>query len=247
MSRKALGNNFFIIDNKCILHFDSEVYRKWYPVIDFESFAIIKSNGSTFHYFRDRHHIYLDSYMNMFAILPEADPADFRILDFNSGKATSKDNDYLFDQKLPHRFGDYEILSAYYQLVGNTVYFNYYNEMPGADAASFDILFPGSTLNVAKDKNHVYFRDKIVPGADAATFRFLDECLSGAYYRECDHTYYAKDKNNAYYIDTIAPAFKIIKTKSTDQFHFKVINETGYAFDAKYKYLFGKRSSIDSL
>lgn len=245
MSKKALGHGFFIIDNKFILHFDSEVYRKFYPVIDFASFEIIESNGSTFHYFRDKNRVYIESYMNAFAVLPDAVPHDFKILDFASGKSASSGSDYLFDQKLPHRLDDYQALSEYYQLAGGTVYFNYIHAMPGVDIRSFEVLQSEQVRNVAKDKNHVYFRSKIVEGADPASFHFLEECFSGEYYRECDHTYYAKDKIQAYYIDTIANTFKVIKTKDTGQFHFKVIDELGYAFDGKYRYLFGKRQAAD--
>lgn len=244
MSRKALDHGFFIIDNKCILHFDKEVYRKFYPVIDFASFGIIESNGSTFHYFRDKNQVYIESYMNAFAVLPDADPVDFRILDFKSGKSTSNGNDYLFDQKLPHRFDDYQVLSRYYQFAAGAVYFNYFHAMHEADIQSFEVLQGEQVGNVAKDKDHVYFRDKIVDGADPGSFHFLEECFSGEYYTECDHTYYAKDKNQAYYVDTIGKAFKVIKTKSADQFHFKVIDELGYAFDGKYRYLFGKRKPV---
>jgi hypothetical protein len=116
--------------------------------------------------------------------------------------------------------------------------------MHEADIQSFEVLQSEQVGNVAKDKNYVYFRDNIVDGADPGSFHFLEECFSGEYYRECDHTYYAKDKNHAYYVDSIDKAFKVIKTKSADQFHFKVIDELGYAFDGKYRYLFGKRKPV---
>ncbi|WP_119079505.1 DKNYY domain-containing protein [Chitinophaga alhagiae] len=244
MSKKALDHGFFIIDNKFILHFDREVYRKFYPVIDFASFEIIESNGATFHYFRDKHRVYIESYMNAFAVLPDAASVYFKVLDFERGKSTSNGNDYLFDQKLPHRFDDYRVLSNYYQFAAGTVYFNYFHAMPEADIRSFEVLHGENVGNVAKDKKHVYFRDKVVDGADPGSFHFLEECFSGEYYRECDHTYYAIDKHQAYYVDTIARAFKAIRTKDTGQFHFKVINELGYAFDEKYAYLFGKRKPV---
>ena len=241
MGRKALNHGFFIIDNKFILHFDREVYRKFYPVIDFASFEIIESNGSTFHYFRDKNRVYIESYMNAFAVLPDAAPVDFKILDFERGRSTAGGNYYLFDKKLPHSFEDYQVLSHYYQLAAGTVYFNYLHAMHEADIPSFEVLQGEKVGNVAKDKNHVYFRDQIVDSADPGSFHFLEECFSGEYYRECDHTYYAKDKHQAYYVDTIARAFKAIRTKNVDQFHFKVIDELGYAFDGKNNYLFGKK------
>lgn len=244
MSRKALGYHFFIIDNKFILHFDREVYRKFYPIIDLASFEIINSNGSTFHYFRDKNRVYIDSYMNTFTVLPGADPADFRVLDFENGKSTSGVSDYLFNQQLPHRFTAYEPLSGLYQRVANKIYFNYSKEVAGADVTTFEVLHGDKIGNVARDNNQVYFREQIVEEADAETFQFLEECFNDTYYRECDHTFYGKDKNYGYYIDTIAPAFKIIKTPNTNQFHFRVIGELGYAFDEKYQYLFGKRKRV---
>ncbi|GAA4442305.1 hypothetical protein GCM10023091_28860 [Ravibacter arvi] len=174
MSRKALGHHFFIIDNQFILQFDRKVYRKHYPVIDFSSFEIIASNGSGFHYFRDKNHVYIDSYMNTFAVLPGADPDSFQILDFKNGRSTSAEHDYLFDQKLPHRFSEYEHLSGLYQRVGNTIYFNHVGEVAGADPATFEVLHGDKVGNAARDKHHVYFREHIVEEADAETFHFLE-------------------------------------------------------------------------
>lgn len=244
MSRKDLKHGFSMVDNAFILHFDREVYRKFYPTIDFASFQIVESNGSTFHYFRDKNHVYLESFMNPFTILPEANPADFKILDFKNGIASSNDHDYVFDQKVPYRLKEAKALSEYYQQVNDKIYFNYCKEVKGVDPKTFEVLYGESVKNVAKDKNHVYFRELIVNEADAETFQFLDACFTHTYYRECDHTYYAKDKNYAFYVDTIDKAFKIIKTKSLDQFRFEIVDELGYGIDDRYQYLFGKRSSL---
>lgn len=244
MSKRALGHHFFIIDNEFILHFDSEVYRKFYKVIDFETFELLHSNGSTFHYFKDKHHIYLESYMNSFAILPDADPANFQILDFEKGMANSGNSDYLFEKKLPYRFSEYEPIAGLYQKIGDKIFCFYHHELQGADVSTFEVLHPEQIENVAKDKNQVYFRDQVVPGADAATFEFLSECFDSDYYRERDHTYYAKDKNVAYYVDNMAKEFRVIRTKDLSNFHFKVVDELGYAFDGQYQYLFGKRKKM---
>jgi len=241
MSRKALGHHFFVIDNQMILHFDSEVYRKFYPIIDFDTLEIIASNGSTFHYFKDRHHVYVESYMNRFAILPEANPSDFQILDFEKGRTNSGANDYLFERRLPYRFVAYEPLAELYQKVGTQIFFDYSNELLGVDANTFAVLYPEEVKNVAKDKNHVYFRNQVVEDADAASFHFLSACFNSEYYREQDHTYYAKDKNQAYYVDTVRKSFKVIRTHNLTNFHFKVVDGLGYALDGQYQYLFGKR------
>lgn len=242
MSRKDLGNGFVVIDDSFILHFDSEVYRKFYADIDFPSFEIIQSNGSTFHYFKDKKHVYLESYRNRFCILPDADPADFQILDFEKGMATSGGHDYVFEQKLVYRLTDVRELPGIYQLVGNTVYCAYFKRVEDADVASFEVLHGDRIGNVAKDSKHVYFRDEIVPDADADSFSILAECVGGSYYRECDHTFYATDKRWAFYIDSIAKTIKTIKTKNVQQFGFEVRDELGYAFDGEYRYLYGKRA-----
>ena len=242
MGRKNLGNSFVVIDDKFILHFDNEVYGKFYADIDFPSFEIIQSNGSTFHYFKDKKHVYLESHMNRFCILPDADPADFQILDFEKGMTTSGGNDYVYEQKLVYRLTDIRELQGIYQQVGDAVYCAYFNQVEDADVASFVVLHGDRIGNVAKDRKHVYFRDKIVSEADAESFGILAECVDGSYYRECDHTFYAKDKRFAFYIDSIAKSMKTIQTKSVQQFGFEVKDGLGYAFDGEYRYLYGKRT-----
>lgn len=49
------------------------------------------------------------------------------------------------------------------------------NKVPVADYASFRIL--DEDCFFAKDKYHVYNRDKILAGVDAETFRFLERCV----------------------------------------------------------------------
>jgi hypothetical protein len=244
MSKRKIGHHFSIIDNAFILHFDQEVYKDFYNTIDFPSFEIIESNGSTFHYFKDKNNVYLKSYMNPFGILEDADPLDFEILDFKTGQATSNGYDYIFDNKLPYRLTNVEQLPGLYQKVNDQLYFSFYQAMKGIDLDSFEVLLGDHVGNVAKDKNHVYFRHEVVPEADPATFHFLEECFSGEYYKECDHTFYAVDKHHAYYIDTIARNFKVIKSKSLDCFRFEIHDKLGYALDKNYRYLFGKRTKI---
>ncbi|KKO89228.1 hypothetical protein AAW12_24265 [Sphingobacterium sp. Ag1] len=242
MGRKDLGNGFVVIDNNYILHFDIEVYRKFYSCIDFPSFEIIQSNGSTFHYLKDKNHVYLESYNNRFCILPDADPADFQILDFENGMATSGGKDYVFEHKLVYRLADVRELPGIYQLVGDVIYSAYFKKVEDADAASFEVLHGDRVSNVAKDSKHVYFRDEIVRDADADSFSIIAECVDGRYYRECDHTFYATDKRWAFYINSIAKSIKTIKTKNVKLFRFEVRDELGYAFDGEYSYLYGKRA-----
>lgn len=71
----------------------------------------------------------------------------------------------------------------------------------------------------------------------------MDACIVGSYL-ECDNEFYAKDDKQAYFIKTICDEVKIIKTKSTGDFQFKVVNGRGYAFDNQYRYYMGKRSKL---
>lgn len=182
--------------------------------------------------------------MNIFDILPEADPKDFSIIDFDRGVSTSGDNDYIFEKKSPYRIDEAKHLGGYYYQVKDKIYHAYFTEIVNADIETFYVLNGDLVSNVAKDKKHVYFRAAIVPEADAATFAFLQACFDADYYQERDHTFYAKDKNFGFYIDTIAKDIKAIKTKSLEHFRFEVINELGYAFDAQYSYLYGKRTKL---
>ncbi|SDD27339.1 DKNYY domain-containing protein [Niabella drilacis] len=241
MVRKDLGNGFAIVNNHIILHFNKEVYRKFYPLIHFPDFEIIESNGSNFHYFRDKNNIYLESHMNPFCVLADAHPLDFHLLDFKKGMATSNGTDYIFDQKLPYRFEDVKPLSGLYQQVNNKIYFAYFKEVPAVDTATFEVLYGERIGNMAKDRRNVYFRDKIIPEADAGSFRILEQCINSAYYHEWDHTFYAVDRQFAFYIDTIAKTVKTIRTKSPDRLRFQIKDELGYAIDDDYRYLFGKR------
>lgn len=244
MNRRDLGSGFSIIKNAIILQFDSEKYKSFYTIIDFETFEVIKSNGSSFHYFKDKNNVYIDSYMGAFMILTDANPNNFEILDFENGFSTSQKNHYHFGNKLPYSLSEINSVNGLYCQVNESIYFNYSKLLNEVDLASFVVLKANEVSNVAKDKNHVYFRDEIVGEADSETFSFLNECFENNYYRECDHTFYAKDKKYAYYIDTIAKSFKIIKSKSLNKFRFEIKDQLGYAFDDEYSYLFGKRTRL---
>lgn len=245
MGKKDLGYGFTNIDNKFILHYDRDVYSKFYKVIDLPTFEVIQSNGSSIHYFKDKNHVYLDSYMNSFCILEDVKPSDFEIIDFENGFASTTHCDYVFEVRLPYRFKKIKEIGGMYQNVDDDIYFAYHHKVEGADAATFEVLHGQVVGNVAKDKSHVYFRHEIVSEADAKSFSFLKECFSDAYYRECDHTFYALDQQWAFYIDTIAKNIKTIKTKNVEKFGFEVKDELGYAFDENYTYLFGKRKKRD--
>ncbi|MFB9076558.1 DKNYY domain-containing protein [Flavobacterium procerum] len=244
---KDLGHHFKIIDNKMILQFDNEVFRKYYKVIDFESFELLQSNDSTHHYFKDKTNVYISSYMCGFAVLENADPASFRILDFEKGFTADDSNYFYFDERLPYDFSKAVILNNHYIKANQKIYSGYTNEIIGVDIESFGIPHPDLIENISKDKNHVYFRNKIIEDADPSSFHFLENCVNNQeYYQECDNAFYAVDANFAWFIRTIAKEVKKIKSKSLSSFHFKVIDEQGYAFDNEYQYYFGKKTKRSS-
>lgn len=247
MSVRELGCGFKIIDEKLILQYGSERFRKFYAQIDFVSFEILANDADRTIYFRDQYNVYVDSYMCPFAVITDAAPQDFKIVDIENGLTSSNGQSYYFNEKLSYQFDDLKPLEGLYYRVKDQVYFSFDKPMREADLDSFQVFTQLKHTNLAKDKKHVYFRDQIVEGVDVDSFAFLEDCFTSGYYLEQDHTYYATDRNFAYYIDTIAKQVKVIKTKSLDAFHFKVIDKRGYAFDREFRYDFGRRTSLKKL
>ncbi|MBE8726213.1 DKNYY domain-containing protein [Flavobacterium hungaricum] len=247
---KELGQGYKIIDNEFILFYESEVFKKFYKIIDFENFQIIATNAETKDdyastiYFADKNHIYLQSAFCRFGILEDALPQDFKILDIQKGYTFSNKNYYRHNDKMPFDFSKANYLNDFYAAVGNKLYFGDTILVENADIESFKIPNPELIGNLGMDKNHVFFKGKIIQDADPETFKILESCLDGTYYLECDNAFYAKDDKQAYFVRTISDEVKIIKTKSLDNFHFKVIDERGYAFDKEYSYYMGKRTRL---
>lgn len=233
----------FAKNKKAIFRYLDFCYEKHYKVIDIPSFELIHESSGTY-YFKDKNNVYLDSYMNYFSILENANPADFKILDIKKGYASSGNTDYYFNQKIPFRLKDATIFDGeVYQKVGNDIYFGFQEKMD-CDAKTFELVDNRQWYKtVFKDKNHVYFRGRKIENADAETFHFLENCINEEKrprYVDSDIHYYAKDKHFAYFIDG---GFKIkqIKTKDIEGFDFKVIDSEGYAFDKDHIYHRGVR------
>ena len=230
---------------KEITFYNEKKFSKLYKTIDFETFELIESHKTSTNYFKDKNHVYIDSYMNRdFVILEDADPKDFKILNMNKGYATSGETDYWYGIKIPFRLTDAVFYDGdNYQKVGNQIYFSFLNQVD-CDVATFEIVDKREHYKtVFKDKNHVYWRGKILEGANPKTFRFLENCINNAlrpYYYNCDIHYYAKDDQCAYFVDSVN-MIKKIKTKDLDGFDFKVVDDRGIAFDKNYEYYCGKR------
>ncbi|SFD55445.1 DKNYY domain-containing protein [Flavobacterium phragmitis] len=248
---KDLGHGYKIIDNKFILRYDSEVFKKFYKVIDFETFKIIATNAeldddgfASTVYFEDKNHIYIESAFTSFSILEDAKPEDFKVIDIQKGYTFSDGNYYRHNDKMPFDLSKANHLNDYHIQVEDQLYFGDVKLIENVDLDSFTIPHPDLIQNLAMDKNHVFFKGEIIPKADRKTFKILDSCLDGTYYLECDNAFYAKDSKYAYFIRTISNEVKVIKSKSLNDFHFKVIDERGYAFDKEYRYYMGKRTKL---
>lgn len=247
-----LGHGYKIIDHKFILFYESEVFKKYYKTIDFETFKIVATNAekeddyaSTI-YFEDKNHIYLQSAFCSFCILEDVVPEDFKILDIKKGYTFSNGNYYRHSDKMPFNFTKAKYLNEYYAVADEKMYFGDTVPVENVDIESFVIPNSEEIGNLGMDKNHVFFKGKIIPNANPKTFKILETCLDGTYYLECDNAFYAKDDKQAYFVRTISDEVKIIKTKSPEDFHFKVIDERGYAFDKEYRYYMGKRTKINA-
>ncbi|WJS93983.1 DKNYY domain-containing protein [Flavobacterium johnsoniae] len=248
---KDLGQGYKIIDNKFILRYDNEVFKKFYKIIDFETFKITATNAefdndgfASTVYFEDKKHIYLESAFTSFCILENAKPDDFKIVDIQKGYTFSNGNYYRHNDKMPFDLSKAKHLNDYHIQVEDQLYFGDVILIENVDLESFKIPYPDLIQNLAIDKNHVFFKGKIIPKANAQTFKILEGCLDGTYYLECDNAFYAKDDKYAYFIRTINNEVKVIKSKSLNDFHFKVIDERGYAFDNEYSYYIGKRTKL---
>lgn len=247
---KELGYGYKIIDNKFILFYESEVFKKFYKTIDFQTFKIIATNAETEDdyastiYFADKNHIYLQSAFCSFCILEDAIPTDFKVINISKGYIFSNGNYYRHSDKIPFDFSKAKYLNDYYAVADNKLYFGDQILVENADIDSFTVLNPELIGNLGMDKNHVFFKGKIIPDANPKSFKIIETCLDGTYYLECDNAFYAKDDKQAYFVRTISDEVKTIKTKSLDDFHFKVINERGYAFDKEYSYYMGKRTKL---
>lgn len=143
-----------------------------------------------------------------------------------------------------------------YEVDGNSVYYSYWtfsfgtitDTLPGADPATFQEVEDW----IGKDKNHVYFKQKLVPGADPATLEVDKYPLfhdSKDYYfqevpihvadvrtfkvlkRGYDDDIWAIDSKCAYY-DTIRISEADVKTFKVEKFF--------YATDKNHVYRYGQ-------
>lgn len=227
-----------------IYYYLNPCFTKHLQQIDLASFDLLAANDSERHiYFKDKHAVYLNSIWIGFAPLPQADPHNFTVIDLDKAYARSGNIDYWLDSQLPYSLTEMTSLNQSYQRVGDTIYFGHTNPVP-CDAATFEQVHPKVTT-LFKDKDHLYFKGKIVEGANPQTFYFLPACIGedAPHYLECDIHFYARDDQYAYFVN--APhEIKIIRTKDLANFRFEVSKGIGYGRDSKYRYEKGRRRKI---
>lgn len=98
--------------------------------------------------------------------------------------------------------------------------------VPGADAASFEVMKDIDTHgykhnSFGRDKDHVYFQDKTIPGADPMTFANLGK-------------EYWKDAKRVYIFDSM---LAVIPIPESDSASFEVLGD-GWAVDSKRAYYY---------
>ena len=151
-----LGEGFAKRDSE-ITFYNERKFSKLYNIIDFETFELIQAYKTSTIYFKDKNHVYIDSYMNKdLTILEDANPNDFEILDIENGYSTSANIDYWYDVKIPFRLADAVFFDGgSYQKVGNQIYFAFVN-LVDCDVATFEIVDTREHhKTVFKDKNHI--------------------------------------------------------------------------------------------
>lgn len=130
---------------------------------------------------KDLQHVYLTRFArageSAGQVIPNADPATFTAL----GWVFAKDKNTVWSARAG------EGLSGLYAL-------------PDADASTFiALLFQNDVVGYFKDKNHVYWLESVIPGADPATF-VVDEQVPGdpCPGSVCPIEYRAHDKTRIY-------------------------------------------------
>lgn len=111
---------------------------------------------------------------------------------------------------------------------------NAYLPKPGIDGASYQLVGGNSMEYVyTQDKNHIYFKERVVPQADIKTFKYIDFAFgkdkSRVYYQDqiipidpanflIDKHGFIRDQNNIFHygvkIEMHAPTFKVVQYES---------------------------------
>lgn len=160
--------------------------------IDYDTFhpVEVRKNGLS-NYAADKYRVfYIDKEV------PGADPATFEEIDF----AIGKDKNRIYHKANPTQVTDYTKLSPIGRLMysdDKNIYDNNLNIIPDADISTFKNV----SDNWYKDKNHVWWSNKLLENANPKTFHPISVTYnSGGVYSDFN---YGKDEKNVFYQDSI--------------------------------------------
>lgn len=128
---------------------------------------------TTIIYFADKNHVYIKSSYCNFSVLEYATQAHFRIIDNQKGFVFFNGYYYYHQERLPYDLDKVKHFNDYYLQVDNRIYFSYINELKQANLPTFIIPHPELIGNIAMDKDHIFFRQHIIPDANPATFKIF--------------------------------------------------------------------------
>ncbi len=165
--------------------------------VDLNSFAVINTNSVYFSAAKDKNNVFVGNYKI------KADPDTFEYLDERNANIWMKDRNKVWTMLR----GDPSTLK----------------EVKGADPNTFKLIStpmaPKNNKHYALDKNHAYFRNKIIKGSNPDTFKplstFISKDKNNAFAAENKITgvdiatfevinsHYSKDENNVYFLTNI--------------------------------------------
>ncbi len=148
-----------------------DLYAKDSSRVYFEGRAVEGADPATFEklregYARDNAHVYRSG-----VVFAGADPSTFVVYPPSPGSAFTKDQAhvYLNGEIFPRAdAATFEVMFFGYEKDKNNVYWEY-AAIDGADPATFFPLAGGQSVVYAKDINHVYETNRIVPNLNPAT------------------------------------------------------------------------------
>ncbi|MEP6903859.1 MAG: DKNYY domain-containing protein [Actinomycetota bacterium] len=204
-------------------------YREASGFTPWQSWEIKEADAGTFKilengYATDKNHAYVDGY-----VISQSDGKTFKII----RKPYAADQNHVFYGQIllsnsPDKF---KIMGGDYSADGEKVFSGDKEFLSGTvDAATFEQV--GSS-DFFRDKNRVYMNDKIVEGADSATFEPLPEPNADGTDKDF---HYAKDKLSVFY--------QGVKVAGCDPKTHKILDFQTHR-DARHLYLLTEKISDD--
>jgi len=203
-------------------------YKEASGLSPWQSWEITEADAATFKvlddgYATDKNHAYADGYL-----LPQSESKTFKIIQ----KPYAADQNRVFYERwlLSDSPGKFRVIGDGYSADGEKVFSEMQEFLPGTvDAATFERV--GSS-DFFRDKNRVYMNEKIVEGADSATF----EPLPSKTYSNAKNFDYAKDARSVFY--------QGVKVAGCDPKTHKMIDFQTHR-DARHLYLLTEKISDD--